>query len=80
MHVKLRFDFGSSTLWAPREEDGNGIVASAGPDLVTLRGPVATFGRGLSTVARFEVEAGQSIKAVRRTMPSPFCHRFNFLM
>jgi len=39
-HLKLRFDFGGSTPWVMRDGDGTGILAIAGPDLVTVRGPV----------------------------------------
>ena len=63
-HLKLRFDFGSSTPWVTGEDDGTGIVAIAGPDLVTVRGPVNLVGRDQSTQATFDVEAGQSVTFV----------------
>jgi GH15 family glucan-1,4-alpha-glucosidase len=69
-HLKLRFDFGSSTPWVTREENGAGIVAIAGPNLVTVRGPVELLGRDLATVAAFEVEAGQSMTFVLSHGPS----------
>ena len=63
-HLKLRFDFGSSTPWVTRDENGMGIVAIVGPDLVSVRGPVELLGRDMATVALFEVEAGQSLTFV----------------
>ncbi len=69
-HLKLRFDFGSSTPWVTREENGMGIVAIAGPDVVTVRGPVELRGRDLATIAEFDVEAGQSLTFVLSHGPS----------
>lgn len=69
-HLKLRFDYGSSTPWVTREEDGKGIVAIVGPDLVTIRGPVSLMGRDLATVAAFDVEADQSATFVLSHCPS----------
>jgi len=63
-HLKLRFDFGSSTPWVTRDENGMGIVAIVGPDLVSVSGPVELLGRDMATVALFEVEAGQSLTFV----------------
>ncbi len=70
MQLKLRFDFGSSTPWVTRDEDGHGIVAIAGPNLVTVRGPVAMHGHQRSTVASFEIEAGQSMTFILSYGPS----------
>ena len=64
LHLKLRFGFGSASPWVVHEADGHGIVAIAGPDLVTLRGPVPLHGRALATVASFTVQAGQSLMFV----------------
>ena len=69
-HLTLRFDFGASTPWVTREEDGHGIVAIAGPDLVAVRGPINLLGRDLATVAVFEVEADQSVTFVLSHGPS----------
>lgn len=69
-HLKLRFDFGASAPWVTREEDGHGIVAIAGPDLVAVRGPINLLGRDLATVAVFEVEAGQNLTFVLSHGPS----------
>ena len=55
----LRFDYGASVPWVTRLEDGHAIRAIAGPDMAVLRSPVPLEGKGLSTVARFEVAAGE---------------------
>ena len=60
MHLLLRFDYGSSVPWVERE-DGGGIMAIAGPNLVVLRTRVPLRGEGLSTVAEFDIEKGQRI-------------------
>lgn len=64
LHLKLRFGFGSASPWVTSEADGHGVLAIAGPDLVTLRGPVPLQGRALATVASFTVQAGQSLTFV----------------
>ena len=69
-HLKLRFDFGASTPWVTQDEKGGGIVAIAGPDLVTIRSPIELVGRDLATVATFEVEAGQGVTFVMSHGPS----------
>lgn len=68
-HLKLRFDFGASTPWVTREQDGCGIVVIAGPDLVTVRGPITLSGRDLATVALFDVDAGQNLTFVLSLVP-----------
>ncbi len=55
----LRFDYGASVPWVTRLENGGGIRAIAGPDMATLHSPVPLQGKGLSTVARFEIAAGE---------------------
>jgi glucoamylase len=69
-HLKLRFDFGASAPWVTREEDGHGIVAIAGPDLVVVRGPIELLARDLATVATFDVAAGQTVTFVLSHGPS----------
>ncbi len=64
MHLDLviRFDYGAFVPWI-RRVDG-GLQAVAGPDAVELRTPIATHGEGLSTVADFEVAAGDRVPFV----------------
>lgn len=63
-HLKLRFDFGSTTPWVTQNEAQDGIIAIAGPNLVTVRGPIKLHGENLATVASFDVLAGQSVTFV----------------
>jgi GH15 family glucan-1,4-alpha-glucosidase len=63
MRLVLRFDYGSVVPWVNRLEDGT-WRAVAGPDMVTLHTPVTLRGQDLTTVAEFEVEAGQSVPFV----------------
>ena len=59
MDLRIRFDYGSVVPWVRRTEAG--LVAIGGPDTVRLATPVETRGQGLTTVARFEVSAGQRV-------------------
>jgi GH15 family glucan-1,4-alpha-glucosidase len=60
----LRFDYGASVPWVKRLPGGDGIQAVAGPDLAVLRSPVPLEGKDLTTVAHFEVGAGERIPFV----------------
>lgn len=64
----LRFDYGSIVPWV-RRLDG-GIVAIGGPDAVVLRSIVPTHGEDFTTVADFEVGAGQELPFVPSYFPS----------
>ena len=70
LRLKLRFGFGSSSPWVTSETDEHSIVAIAGPDLVTLRGPVALQIRDFAIIASFTVQAGQSMTFVMSHSPS----------
>jgi GH15 family glucan-1,4-alpha-glucosidase len=59
MDFALRFDYGSIVPWV-RAVDG-GIRAVAGPDTVYLRTKVPMHGEELTTVAEFEVAAGERV-------------------
>jgi GH15 family glucan-1,4-alpha-glucosidase len=69
MHLVLRFDYGSAVPWVNRLADGT-WKAVAGPDMVTLHAPVRLKGHDLTTVAEFEVEAGQTVPFVLTHGPS----------
>lgn len=59
----VRFNYGATVPWVSRLFDG-GIDAIAGPDRLVLRAAVALHGEDLKTVAKFRVEAGESIPFV----------------
>jgi GH15 family glucan-1,4-alpha-glucosidase len=54
----IRFDYGKTVPWV-RHVDDVGMVAVAGPNALTLRTAVSLRGEDLSTVAEFNVVAGQ---------------------
>jgi GH15 family glucan-1,4-alpha-glucosidase len=62
MELRLRFDYGHIVPWVRRR--GKDLTAIAGPDAVWLRTPVQLKGVGMSTVAEFDVAAGQRIPFV----------------
>jgi GH15 family glucan-1,4-alpha-glucosidase len=67
----LRFDYGRTVPWVSRLPDGT-IRAIAGPDMVVLHTPVTTQGHDLTTVAEFDVSAGE-------TIPFTLTHGFSHL-
>lgn len=70
MELVLRFDYGESVPWVTRLPEGDGIRAIAGPDLAVLRSPVRLEGRELTTVASFEIRAGETLAFVLSHSPS----------
>jgi GH15 family glucan-1,4-alpha-glucosidase len=58
----LRFDYGLMTPWVQRAADG--IRAISGPDSVQLHTPIHTHGEDLTTVAEFDVDAGERVPFV----------------
>ena len=69
MELVLRFDFGRVVPWVRRAPDG-GLTAIAGPDAVHLIPGRPTRGRDLTTVAEFELEAGDEVPFVLTWYPS----------
>jgi GH15 family glucan-1,4-alpha-glucosidase len=63
MELILRFDCGLSIPWVTRLPDGS-LRAIAGPNMVVLRTPVEVRGKDLTTVAEFDVAAGDTIPFV----------------
>lgn len=68
MVLRLRFDYGHIVPWVRRE--GADLAAVAGPDAVWLRTPAPIHGEDLSTVAEFDVAAGERIPFVLTYAPS----------
>jgi GH15 family glucan-1,4-alpha-glucosidase len=59
----LRFDYGRTVPWVSRLGDGT-YRAIAGPDMVVVHTPVPLHGKDLTTVAEFEVAAGDTVPFV----------------
>src|SRR5215217_252305 len=69
MELVLRFDFGRVVPWVRRAQDG-GLTAIAGPDAIHLIPGRPTRGRDLTTVAEFELDAGDEVPFVLTWYPS----------
>jgi GH15 family glucan-1,4-alpha-glucosidase len=69
MELVIRFGFGVDIPWVRRTEDG-ALLAISGPDMTVLRTPVETRGEDLTTVAEFEVSAGETTPFVLTYGPS----------
>jgi GH15 family glucan-1,4-alpha-glucosidase len=75
MQLVIRFDYGSIIPWVRQRDDG--LVAIGGPDALVLRTPVPTRGENFTTVAEFDIEAGDWIPFVltwfmsHRDLPEP---------
>lgn len=68
MELIARFDYGSIVPWASRVDGALKLIA--GPDKLMLHTPCPMRGEGLSTVAEFEVAAGDSVPFVLSWHPS----------
>ena len=66
--LRIRFDYGSIVPWV-RRADGR-ISAVGGPDALCFDTPVEVHGEGMSSVAEFEVGAGDEIPFVLMWHPS----------
>ncbi|MEO8156917.1 MAG: glycoside hydrolase family 15 protein [Betaproteobacteria bacterium] len=56
MELVIRFDYGSIVPWV--RKSGDSLLATAGPDTLELRAPVALRGEDMKTVADFHVSQG----------------------
>ncbi len=61
--LRLRFDYGRTVPWVTHLADGT-LRAIAGPDMVLLHSPVQLRGQDLTSVADFDVAAGDTIPFV----------------
>jgi GH15 family glucan-1,4-alpha-glucosidase len=68
MELILRFDYGSIVPWVHRTDCG--ISAIAGPDTVDVLTPIHLRGEDFTTVAEFEVRAGQRVPFTMSYRPS----------
>ena len=62
MEMIFRFDYGSIVPWVRKREDG--ICAIAGPEALILRTPLNLEGRDQTTVAEFDIHAGETVSCV----------------
>jgi GH15 family glucan-1,4-alpha-glucosidase len=69
MELVIRFGFGTDIPWVKRTDDG-ALLAICGPDMTVLRTKVETRGEDMTTVAEFEVGAGETIPFVLSYGPS----------
>ncbi|MBR0792044.1 glycoside hydrolase family 15 protein [Bradyrhizobium manausense] len=69
MELVIRFGFGVDIPWVRRCKDGS-LLAVAGQDMTVLRTPVEPRGEDLTTVADFEVRAGETVPFVLTYGPS----------
>jgi GH15 family glucan-1,4-alpha-glucosidase len=70
VELVLRFDFGHVVPWVRRAEDGSGLTATAGPDAVHFVPGRPMHGRDMTTVADFDLEAGDEVPFVMTWYPS----------
>jgi GH15 family glucan-1,4-alpha-glucosidase len=68
MELIIRFDYGSIVPWVRRA--GRGLLAVGGPDAIELQSPVPTRGEGMTTVASFDVAAGDRVPFLLTWHPS----------
>lgn len=68
MELVIRFGFGIDIPWVRRID--HSLLAVAGHDMTVLRTPVETRGQDLTTVAEFEVKAGETVPFVLTYGPS----------
>jgi GH15 family glucan-1,4-alpha-glucosidase len=68
MTLRLRFDYGHVVPWVRRQ--GKDLTAIAGPDAIWLRTPVDLRGEDFTTVAEFDVQAGDRVPFVFTHAPS----------
>jgi len=60
--IRFRFNYGEVAPWVRTIDDA--LVAVSGSDSLVLRTPVPLEGAGLSTIARFDVRAGERVPFV----------------
>ena len=70
MELVIRFGFGVDIPWVRRSDDGSALLMVCGPDMTVLHTPVETRGEDLTTIAEFEVRAGETVPFVLTYGPS----------
>src|SRR5690349_14984149 len=70
MELVIRFGFGRDIPWVKRAKDRSALLAICGSDMTVLRTPVETHGENMTTIAEFDVAAGETIPFVLTYGPS----------
>jgi GH15 family glucan-1,4-alpha-glucosidase len=70
MELVIRFGYGTDIPWVRRTDDRSALLAICGQDMTVLRTPVETRGENMTTVAEFEVGAGETVPFVLTYGPS----------
>ncbi|HET9146932.1 MAG TPA: glycoside hydrolase family 15 protein, partial [Acetobacteraceae bacterium] len=68
--LKIRFDYGNDIPWVRRLDDGSGISAIAGPDMIVLRADVPLEGKDHHTASDFSIRPGETVNFVMHWFPS----------
>ncbi|RXH19043.1 glycoside hydrolase family 15 protein [Bradyrhizobium guangzhouense] len=68
MELIIRFGFGTNIPWVRRID--HSLLAVAGQDMTVLRSPIETRGEDLTTIAEFEIKAGETVPFVLTYGPS----------
>ncbi|BAM87812.1 putative glycoside hydrolase, family 15 [Bradyrhizobium oligotrophicum S58] len=61
MDLIIRFGFGVEIPWVKRSDDRSALLAICGQDMAVLHTAVQTRGENMTTVAEFDVAAGETI-------------------
>lgn len=69
MSLVIRFGFGIDIPWVKKTADG-AMLAICGPHMTVLRTPVDTAGKDMTTIAEFDVSAGEMVPFVLTYGPS----------
>lgn len=69
MDLVIRFGYGAVVPWVTRGKNRS-LRAIAGPDMLVLTTPVETHGENMSTVAEFEIAAGERVPFTLSYAPS----------
>ena len=64
MDLIIRFGFGVEIPWVKRSDDRSALLAICGQDMAVLHTSVQTHGENMTTVAEFDVAAGETIPFV----------------
>ncbi|MGJ5178507.1 glycoside hydrolase family 15 protein [Bradyrhizobium oligotrophicum] len=70
MDLIIRFGFGIEIPWVRQSDDRSALLAICGQDMAVLHTPAPTYGENMTTVAEFDVAAGETVPFVLTYGPS----------